>query len=161
MHTAQLLSTIEINNGTIKQMQANDLITDGLNYTTIFDNNNNIIISNFKSPLKELAPIYNKIRIIDSSEGKLMIYDKPISDDTKIIAYIRSYRSLKSINSTLNSLKLLMFISLPIYIIIASIGGLFLAGRALKPIDKITKVAEEISQGDLTGRQIWHLLMMR
>jgi len=152
IHIAQILSNIEVNNGRISPMQVGDLITDGQTYTTIFDNKNNIIVSNFKSIVNDPKPIYNKVRIIDSSDGKFMIYDKPISEQTKIIAYIRAYRSLKNISSTLNLLKMFMFISLPIYIIIAAIGGLFLAGRALKPIDRITKVAEEISKGDLTGR---------
>lgn len=152
IHIAQVLSNIEVDNGVIKPMQAGELNTDGQTYTTIFDNKNSIIVSNSKFPQKELKPIYNKVRIIDSSDGKLMMYDKPISEGNKIIAYIRAYRSLKNISSTLNLLKMLMFISLPIYIVIASIGGLFLAGKALKPIDKITKVAEEISQGELTGR---------
>ena len=52
----------------------------------------------------------------------------------------------------LNNLKLLIFVSVPVYILIASFGGLFLANRALKPINDITKTASRISNENLTQR---------
>lgn len=37
-------------------------------------------------------------------------------------------------------------------IFLAGIGGLFLAGRALKPVDRITRTAQEIGESDLSQR---------
>jgi signal transduction histidine kinase len=59
---------------------------------------------------------------------------------------------MESLINTLNNLKLIIFIAIPLYIIFASLGGLFLADRALRPIDDITKTAGEISRGDIKQR---------
>ncbi len=80
------------------------------------------------------------------------VYDKPILSEGNTIGWIRIGRSLDSLLSTLQNLRLIMFISVPLYILLASLGGLFLADRALRPIDYITRTAHDISKGDLVQR---------
>jgi heavy metal sensor kinase len=53
---------------------------------------------------------------------------------------------------TLNSLLLILSIAYPATLAIASIGGIFLAGRALSPIDSLTRTAQRISSEDLSQR---------
>jgi nitrogen fixation/metabolism regulation signal transduction histidine kinase len=45
-----------------------------------------------------------------------------------------------------------MVIAAPIYLLIAVLGGLLIAKKALQPISKITSTAAEIEKGDLTLR---------
>jgi heavy metal sensor kinase len=45
-----------------------------------------------------------------------------------------------------------MLLSVPPILVLAAIGGIFLANRALEPIDRITRTAQEIGEGDLTRR---------
>jgi heavy metal sensor kinase len=45
-----------------------------------------------------------------------------------------------------------MLMSVPVVLIAAALGGLFLANRALKPIDQIARTAQEISAGELSRR---------
>jgi heavy metal sensor kinase len=54
--------------------------------------------------------------------------------------------------SLLQRLKLLLVLAIPLTLVVAVAGGLFLAGRALGPIDRIRKTAERIGAEDLSGR---------
>jgi heavy metal sensor kinase len=45
-----------------------------------------------------------------------------------------------------------MLMIVPLVLVCAALGGLFLANRALRPIARITRTAEEISAGDLSRR---------
>jgi heavy metal sensor kinase len=52
----------------------------------------------------------------------------------------------------LQRLKLLMTLGIPLTLVLAVVGGLFLAGRALGPIDRMRKTAERIGGEDLSRR---------
>ena len=80
------------------------------------------------------------------------IYDKSIVVSGETLGYIRVGRSLQETIYALGNLKTILFISVPLYIILASIGGFFLADRALRPIDYITKTARDISRSHLSKR---------
>jgi heavy metal sensor kinase len=45
-----------------------------------------------------------------------------------------------------------MLLAVPLILVLAAIGGIFLANRALEPIDRIARTAQEIGSGDLTRR---------
>jgi two-component system heavy metal sensor histidine kinase CusS len=53
---------------------------------------------------------------------------------------------------TLNLLRLLLLSLLPVVIAIASLGGWWLSGRALKPVQELTAAAHTISIENLSGR---------
>jgi heavy metal sensor kinase len=53
---------------------------------------------------------------------------------------------------TLDSLMVILSMAVPATLVIASAGGIFLAGRALTPIDTITRAARRISSGNLSHR---------
>jgi heavy metal sensor kinase len=56
------------------------------------------------------------------------------------------------VDATLRQLALLLAVAVPFTLLVASVGGLFLAGRALDPIDRITRAAAAISADDLSRR---------
>ncbi|MHB1253225.1 MAG: sensor histidine kinase [Candidatus Humimicrobiaceae bacterium] len=122
-------------------------------YFVIFDVNGN---AGFKSEiLPEIVnlPINLKqFRNVFIDRTNWIVYDAPVKNNGEVIGWIRVSRSLQSLMNTLLNLKIIMFISVPLYGLLASAGGLFLAKRALRPIDYITKTAHEISKGDLTQR---------
>ncbi len=53
---------------------------------------------------------------------------------------------------TLRSLLVIFAVAGPVTLLLASLGGIFLAERALAPIDKVTRVARRISAEDLSQR---------
>jgi signal transduction histidine kinase len=56
------------------------------------------------------------------------------------------------VTSFLTKVKIIMIIAAPIYLLIAVLGGLLIAKKALQPISKITSTASEIEKGDLSLR---------
>lgn len=112
---------------------------------TIFDNSH---LAWFDSD----KPLYGRIRTVNSPDGQMLLYDQPIYNDTVVIAWIRALRPLKSVNDTLHSLRILFLVAIPVYIILVVLGSLFIAGKSLSPIDRITRTAQAIGQGDLTKR---------
>ncbi len=122
-------------------------------YFVVFDMNGN---TGFESEiLPELVnlPIEDKqIRYITIDNVRWAVYDKPLEFNGNTLGWIRVSRSMENLMATLNNLRTIIFISIPLYILFASLGGLFLADRALRPIDDITKTAGKISKGDLNQR---------
>jgi len=61
-------------------------------------------------------------------------------------------RSTKQIDRALHGLVRTLAIAVPLALALAAGGGIFLARRALKPVDKIARTAREIGEGDLSQR---------
>lgn len=54
----------------------------------------------------------------------------------------------------LDHYRLLLWIGIPLLLIAATVGGHWMSGQALKPVDEITRAAQEISPTDLTARVV-------
>jgi heavy metal sensor kinase len=61
-------------------------------------------------------------------------------------------RSTKQIDQTLHGLVRTLIIVVPLALALAAGGGIFLARRALKPVDKIAQTAQKIGEVDLSQR---------
>jgi heavy metal sensor kinase len=61
-------------------------------------------------------------------------------------------RSTKQIDQALAGLVRTLIIAVPLALALAAGGGIFLARRALKPVDKIAQTAQEIEGSDLSRR---------
>jgi heavy metal sensor kinase len=61
-------------------------------------------------------------------------------------------RSTKQIDQALTGLLRTLIIAVPLALALAAGGGIFLARRALDPVDKISQTAQEIEASDLTRR---------
>lgn len=61
-------------------------------------------------------------------------------------------RSTDETEHALDGLIRILLIAVPLTLILATGGGVFLAGRALKPVDKISLTARMIGEGDLNQR---------
>jgi heavy metal sensor kinase len=66
--------------------------------------------------------------------------------------YIRLGQSLESLRLARRRLLIILGIAIPLALLLGSYGGLLLANQALRPVDRITRAAEQISTGDLTER---------
>jgi heavy metal sensor kinase len=61
-------------------------------------------------------------------------------------------RSTKHIDQALAGLVRTLIIAVPLALAVAAGGGIFLARRALKPVDKIAQTAQKIEESDLSQR---------
>ena len=148
----QVTSILRFEGNVIRFAEPYKIITTNT-YFVIFDMNGNANLESEILPELVNLPIEDEeIRYITIDNVRWAAYDKPLEFNGDTIGWIRVSRSMESLMTTLNNLKLILFISIPLYILFASLGGLFLANRALRPIDDITKTAGKISKGDLKQR---------
>lgn len=66
--------------------------------------------------------------------------------------YLRLGQSLGSIENAQRRLLIILGLGVPLALLIGSYGGLLLANQALRPVDRITRAAEQIGAGDLSER---------
>jgi heavy metal sensor kinase len=76
----------------------------------------------------------------------------PVVEDNRRVAVLLVARNQRDVEAVLAKLLALMAIAVPVTLLIAVAGGFFLAGRALNPIDRITRTAARIGAEDLSGR---------
>ena len=91
-----------------------------------------------------------------ASRGYVMWSGKPVGMPMQRYyvdsAAIAVGRSTQHIDDTLDGLTTTLVIAVPLTLIIAGAGGVFLAQRALKPVDQIARTALEIEGTDLSQR---------
>ena len=76
----------------------------------------------------------------------------PVLDNGQQIGILQVARPMAEVTGAIQQLALLLAVAVPITLLLASAGGLFLAGRALGPIDRITRAAASIGAADLSRR---------
>ena len=80
------------------------------------------------------------------------LYSQAVTLPTGEPAWLQTGRSLAATEAALTRLRRQLLLGLPLMLLLAAIGGLFLAGRALSPIDQMATAAEQITGSDLSGR---------
>jgi heavy metal sensor kinase len=76
----------------------------------------------------------------------------PVTENGIEIGILQVGRPAGEVDATLRQLAVLLALAVPFMLLVASAGGLFLAGRALDPIDHITRAAAAIGAEDLSRR---------
>ncbi len=76
----------------------------------------------------------------------------PVVSADRVVALLLYARPLTEVQAVLWRLALLMSIAVPLTLLFATAGGLFLAGRALGPIDRITRTVQRIDANGLAER---------
>jgi len=69
-----------------------------------------------------------------------------------VVGVVQAAQSLDVVHAQINRLLALLLLATPALLLVATGGGVFLAGRALAPIDRITRTARAIGAGNLAGR---------
>lgn len=76
----------------------------------------------------------------------------PVQENGRTVAVLEVGRPEDELRAALGQLLLLMGLAVPATLVLAAGGGLFLAQRALSPIDRITRLARRIGAEDLSRR---------
>jgi heavy metal sensor kinase len=82
----------------------------------------------------------------------LRIVTFPVLENDHITRYIQVASSLEDVEDALNTLFIILVIAVPLALLITSMGGQFLANKALKPVDQITQTARMITSKNLNQR---------
>ncbi len=89
---------------------------------------------------------------IEENDDPLRILLVPIRREGRPVGVLEVGQSEEDVADTLTTLLLTMGLAYPITLAVAVLGGIFLAGRALSPVDKITSLARRISAEHLGHR---------
>jgi heavy metal sensor kinase len=89
---------------------------------------------------------------IGEDDDLMRVKTLPIIRDGEIVGVLEVGQSEEDVADTLTSLLQIMILAYPIALLAASFDGMFLAGRALSPIDNITRAARQISAEGLHQR---------
>ena len=76
----------------------------------------------------------------------------PVTRDGRIVGALEVGQSEDDVVDILGALLLIMGVAYPVTLLVAILGGVFLAGRALSPVDNITRLARRISADHLDQR---------
>jgi len=88
-----------------------------------------------------------------ATSGSQRLYMATLRDDRgRVVGAVQVAQSLDTVTSETDGLFTLLLLATPALLVAATAGGVFLAGRALAPIDRITRTARAIGAGNLTGR---------
>ena len=85
-------------------------------------------------------------------QGNLRLYTAQARDDAGQIFIIQVAGPRGGADATLGRVLTALLLAVPILVLVSGAGGAFLAGRALRPIDRITRTARMIGAGDLHER---------
>ena len=91
-------------------------------------------------------------RSVSAGGGPFRVLVVPIERDGQVTGALEVGRASDDVVDTLSTLLLILAIAYPGTLAVASLGGVFLAGRALSPIDRITRLARRVSAEDLGQR---------
>jgi heavy metal sensor kinase len=82
----------------------------------------------------------------------LRIITFPVFENNHVTKIVQIASSLEEVEDALNTLFLILVITVPLALMVASLGGQFLAHKALKPVDNITQTARMITSQNLNQR---------
>ena len=88
-----------------------------------------------------------------SFEGiPIRILTYPVFENRQLMKIIQVASSLEEVEDFLNTLFIILIITVPSALMVASLGGQFLANKALSPVDQITQTARLITSKNLNQR---------
>jgi heavy metal sensor kinase len=149
---SQAMASVEVENGNLKFNSLDTAVNSSIDIT-LFDASGKIIHDNgIPNELNKMEIALDQIKVYLCNDERWLIYDQQISEENNNIGVLRTATSLKTADNSLSGLLFAFAVAVPIYLLIAVLGGLFIAQRALSPIDKITKTAREIGRSSLSKR---------
>lgn len=89
---------------------------------------------------------------IGEGQDSFRVMARPIRVNGTVVGVLEVGQSREEVVEALDALTTIILLATPLTLIAASLGGWFLARRALAPIDDMTRLARHISAEDLSAR---------
>jgi len=94
---------------------------------------------------------------IPGDDEQWRVFSQPIlTSDNSNAGWVQAAQSLNTVTDTLQDFRDQLLWVIPFVLLLAGLGGYFLADRTLRPIDQITRTAAEIEASDLSQRIGYH-----
>ncbi len=103
--------------------------------------------------LDQARQTHGAFRTIELADGtRARVFIMPLERNGQVDLYVEVAETLVTIEATQRQLALILLVAVPLTLALTAFGGWFLADRALRPIDTITRQAQRISEQDLHRR---------
>ena len=102
----------------------------------------------FRALLSRLESFQN----LETSNGTLRIYSVRYTTRIGRQSVVRVMDSLGNVHEALATLRWALLVMVPFSLLVAGAGGYWIAGRALRPVDEVTRLAREIEATNLSRR---------
>ncbi len=89
-----------------------------------------------------------------SSNRRIRVITMPVLRNGNLVNLIQVGTSMDWVENTLKNLRIFLFAAIPGVLILSTLGGRFMATRALKPVAEITRTAQDIAHGANLSRRI-------
>lgn len=89
---------------------------------------------------------------VQRSDGALRVFSTPLRLEGRVVGVVQVAGELDAYRGFWASQMTVLGFLVPVALLIGSLGGLFLANRALRPVQQVTQAAAELSDEDLTKR---------
>jgi signal transduction histidine kinase len=100
-----------------------------------------------------VLPTHGLFRTMPQARGAdLRVFAQPVLEQALTIGTLYVARSTATVREALAGLAATMAILAPLMALLSALVGYYLAARALKPIDRITRTARQIGAENLSGR---------
>lgn len=130
----------------------NESLSRGVTYT-LYSTDGRFVAGWQPEWLNSYEVLFNEVRYIEREhEVFWLLYDKAVYKDNDYAGRLRLLMSTEQAMSAVEEMRGIIKAVLFPALIFAFIGGLFIAGRALRPIKDITYAAQEIGTGYLGKR---------
>ena len=160
--TAALLDPDDVNHGDGQHVpQGNTLYSNKNISVRVLDTEGNILFgsptargitvpsSSISEPLRG-KPWYGTIS--STSGQQIRLYSTMLVNRKTIFGVVQVGQSLTSVNNSMQNITFLLLLFTPLALLFSAYGSYLLAGRAFKPIHRLTHVAHEIGAKDLHQR---------
>jgi HAMP domain-containing protein len=94
---------------------------------------------------------YRTVRLAGGAAWRVLV-GPAVAEERAVVGALLVAHTLGDVEAMLRSLVTLLVSAVPVLLALAAGGGAFLAGRALDPIDRIVRTAEQIGAADLSRR---------
>lgn len=148
--SAEVISGFDIENHIVSLKDASKIDNS---FATVVWGSNKVLFRNsnlswlYTEPFEE-----GKIKKVKYNGETWLIYDNAINDVNEQVAHIRVASSFDVSEDALAMIRLFILLSIPAYLVVIILGGLFISKKSLKPIHKISQTAKIIGNGDLSKR---------
>ena len=89
---------------------------------------------------------------VETKRGPVRVFKLPYQPRSGREGLIRVMEPLGDVAEPLHAFRRALFLMTPLALLVSFLGGYWLAGRALRPVDSLTVLAREISASNLTRR---------
>jgi heavy metal sensor kinase len=91
--------------------------------------------------------------IMMDEDHTIRVVTLPVLRNGAMVSLVQVGTSLQNVRETLRNLRIFLFAAVPAVLLVATLVGRFMAGRALQPVVHITQTARDIAMGaDLSQR---------